>query len=198
MASLSSGLEPDRRGRRNLGRLRGATLFETVIALFIFSTLVLGATLTLITEAGRRLQHSGERAGDLAAGRVIDRLRTDVWASRDFAVPLDYDPIDPWYEGPLVLQGHGSGYDMAYGVVDGALQRAIRRPGRPPEIDELLHGVYKFRWRFLDGVSRRTIELEVQHSETATFRGPGGAPASPTLIAERVVLSPRRIQAWQW
>lgn len=181
-----------------LKTLRGVTLFETVIAVFLFTVLILGVTLTLVSEAGRRIQHSGERAGDLAAGRVLDRLRTDVWASSDVVVPFNYDPIQLWYEGPLVISGHASGYDIAYGVVDGALQRAIRRQGEEPKIDELLRGVSKFRWRLLDGVARRSVEVEIQRFESATFRGPDDAAAWPTAIAERIVLSPRRVQAAQW
>ncbi|MDA8018821.1 MAG: hypothetical protein MPN21_15375 [Thermoanaerobaculia bacterium] len=176
---------------------RGTSLFETVIALLLFSMLILGLSMVLLTEAGRRLQHSGLRAEEVAGGRVLDRIRTDVWGSRTIVMPLDYDPLAFWYEGPLVLSGHWSGYEMAYGVTGDVLYRITRRPGDEPEIAEVLRGIGRFRWRFLDVVGRSTVELEILRTETTTFRGGYGGP-SRTSVADRVVLLPRRVQASRW
>lgn len=177
---------------------RGATLFEAIVAVFIFSSLILMLTLTLFTEAGRRIQSSGERAGERDAGRVVDRIRTDVWGASSIVVPLDYDPYGTWYEGPLILSGHWSGYEMGYGVQGKSLFRIIRRPGQEAELAEVLRGVDTFHWRFLDGVSRTAVVLEILRSESPTFRGPDDAPAGPSSVADRIVLSPRRVRSARW
>ena len=183
----------------SLRELRGATLLEVVVGVLIFSTLILGLALTLFSEAGSRIRTSGLRAGDLTAGRVIDRIRTDVWGSSSIVVPFNVEPMEGgWYEVPLVISGHWSGYRMAYGVEGGVLRRATFLPGDDPEDADAIRNVERFRWRFLRGGSRTSVEVVIIHTETPTFRGPDGAAASRTVLTEHVVATPRRVQATSW
>lgn len=182
--------------------VRGLTLLEVSIAAFLFVMVFLGITLSLLTEAGRRVERSGLRAGEGSSSAAWNRIRTDAWASLSVAVPPDYDPLAAWYEGPLVLLGHSSGVDLGYEVSGGVLFRVVRPATGESRRADLLRGVETFRWRFLDGVSRSAVLLEVQRSETPVYRGSGtnvpGATAGTTLTTERLVVAPRRVTAARW
>jgi hypothetical protein len=162
-----------------------------MVAATIFVGLVLALSLTLISEAGRRIQHSGVQAGEPPVGRILDRLRADVWGSSAIVMPADYDPFATWYEGPLVLSGHFSGYGLAYMEKDGVLYRVVQKPAEEPVATAVLRDVGAFHWTFLSQVPRATVLLEVVGAETDSFRGPDGVAVPKRPTTDRIALSPR-------
>jgi hypothetical protein len=173
-------------------------LLEVTVAATILVGLVLALSLTLISEAGRRIQHSGIQAGEPPVGRILDRLRADVWGSGGIIMPLDYDPFATWYEGPLVLSGHFSGYGLAYAAQDGVLYRVVQEGLKDPVATAVLQGVAVFHWTFLEQPSRTTVLLEVERIETGAYRGPDRVASSIHTTTGRIVLSPRRHGGTWW
>lgn len=173
------------------------TVVEAMVAMAILLVVFLGLSLALVSESGERLQRSGERLLDAPVDLALERLRADIRGAEGVDTLPGYDPYAIWQEIPLALYGHWGGGTILYGL-DADAGELLRVQGSSESA--AVRRVESFRWRFVDDVPRRVVEVEITYRITGTYRGAGASTGAgdEVLRATRLVVTPRRRVGATW